>query len=218
MLLALARDFGRVGCRLLVDESFLGFCPDAADRSVEGETHKHPNLVVLKSLTKACGCLGLRLGYALSGDTDLVAAIRRRLPVFNVNGVAEWFLRLLPRYRTEFAAACRQVRTETDELYARLATIPWLACWPSAANFVFCRVDHPRLDGVELARRLFLDRRVLVKHCAGKALPGGERYVRIGSRTPAENAALVRALTVIGDDAAEVLSPDPETELAGAGR
>ena len=142
--------------------------------------------------------------------------IRSRLPVFNVNGVAEWFLRLLPRYRTAFAAACRRVRAETDELYATLAAIPWLTCWPTAANFVFCRVDHPRLDGVDLARRLFLDRRVLVKHCAGKALPEGERYVRIGSRTAAENAALVRSLAEIGDDAAGVPSREPEAALAGA--
>jgi histidinol-phosphate/aromatic aminotransferase/cobyric acid decarboxylase-like protein/choline kinase len=213
-LLGLARDLGRVGCRLLVDESFLDFCPGATGQSVEGALAEHPNLVVLKSLTKSCGCLGLRLGYAVSADADLVRAIRGRLPVFNVNGVAEWFLRLLPRYRAAFAAACRRVRAETDALYATLAAIPWLTCWPSAANFVFCRVDHPRLDGGALARRLFLDHRVLVKHCAGKALPEGERYVRIGSRIAPENAALVRSLTEIGN--AAVPNRASAAALAGA--
>ena len=165
-----------------MDESFIDFCPDTTGQSVEGVLEDYPNLVVLKSLTKSCGCLGLRLGYALSADIGLVREIRSRLPVFNVNGVAEWFLRLLPRHRTAFAAACRRVRAETDELYAKLAAITWLTCWRPAANFVFCRVDHPRLDGVALARRLYLDHKVLVKHCAGKALPEGERYLRIGSQ------------------------------------
>jgi histidinol-phosphate/aromatic aminotransferase/cobyric acid decarboxylase-like protein/NDP-sugar pyrophosphorylase family protein len=200
VVLGLARDLERVGCRLVVDESFIDFCPGAAALSVEEVLAEHPNLVLLKSLTKSCGCLGLRLGYALSADPELVASIRGRLPVFNVNGVAEGFLRLLPRYRPEFAAACSRVRAETDELYATLGRIPWLTCWRPAGNFVFCRVDHPQLDGVGVARRLFLDRRVLVKHCAGKALPDGGRYLRIGSRTAAENAALVRSLAAVGAD------------------
>jgi histidinol-phosphate/aromatic aminotransferase/cobyric acid decarboxylase-like protein len=197
VLLDLARRLESMHCRLLVDESFIDFCPDASARTVERDLHEFPNLIVLKSLTKSCGCLGLRLGYLLSADVELVRVFRARLPVFNVNGVAEWFLRLLPRYRKDFMTACHKMRADTEDFFTQLAAIPWLTCWYPEANFTFCRVDHD-LDAVEIARRLFIDRRILVKHCAGKALPDGERYLRLGSRTRAENSALVNYLVELG--------------------
>jgi histidinol-phosphate/aromatic aminotransferase/cobyric acid decarboxylase-like protein/choline kinase len=216
VLLELAGRLNRVGCRLVVDESFVDFCAESSGQSLEDALGECPNLVVLKSLTKACGCLGLRLGYALSADPALVSRIRERLPVFNVNGVAEWFLRLLPRYRGALAASCARVRAETGELHAGLRRIAWLTCWPTQANFVFCRVDHSRLDGVELARRLFLDRGILIKHCAGKSLGDGARYVRLGSRTAAENAALVRALAEIGTRSTGTTCPVATAAVAAA--
>ena len=56
------------------------------------------------------------------------------------------------------------------------------------------------MDACELTRRLFMDRGILIKHCAGKSMPNGEQYVRIASRTQHENRVLVRSLRVLGED------------------
>jgi histidinol-phosphate/aromatic aminotransferase/cobyric acid decarboxylase-like protein/choline kinase len=199
-LVDLLRQLEALGCLLVVDESFLDFCADARAGTLQDEAPHFPNLLILKSLTKGFGCLGLRLGYGLSADLDLVKALRKHLPVFNVNGLAEAFLRMLPRFRKDFEASCARVRAETDQLYEGLHRIPWLRCVPPDANFVFCRVDHPHLDGVELTRRLFLQHRVLIKHCAGKSLENGDRFVRVASRSAPENAALVQHLRAVGEE------------------
>ena len=50
------------------------------------------------------------------------------------------------------------------------------------------------MSGPELTRRLFIKDNILVKHCASKTMPEADRYVRIASRTEAENQVLIEAL------------------------
>ena len=49
-------------------------------------------------------------------------------------------------------------------------------------------------SGPEVAKRLFVEFEIFVKHCAGKHMPEAERYLRIASRTEPDNKALVDAL------------------------
>ena len=62
------------------------------------------------------------------------------------------------------------------------------------ANFVLCRLPEDAMSGPELTRKLFIENNILVKHCAGKTMPEADRYVRIASRTEAENQTMVEAL------------------------
>lgn len=183
------------GRRLLVDESFVEF---SNQRSLVEVLDRHPNLVILKSLSKVFGIAGLRLGYLLSSDLELIRSVRRATPIWNINGFAEAFLRSLPRYRREFEESCRRVRSDRDLLYQELLEIPGLAPLAPQANFIFCRTQAP---AAELAERLFVHENVLVKDCSNKTLPGAEHYLRIASRTQAENTRLAGVLrrTLKGD-------------------
>ena len=62
------------------------------------------------------------------------------------------------------------------------------------ANFVFCRLPDRAASGPDVTRRLFVEHNMYIKHCQGKTLPHSDRYVRIASRTEAENRRLVEAL------------------------
>ncbi len=49
-------------------------------------------------------------------------------------------------------------------------------------------------NGPELARRMYVEHNILIKDCAAKSMPHADRYLRIASRTPAENQHLVAVL------------------------
>lgn len=192
-LLALAERLARRGMLLLVDESFVDFCADPGSQSVRSAIDAHPNLVVVKSLSMSCGIPGLRLAYLLTGNLDLAADLRARLPIWNVNGVAETFLRLLPRYRAMLEESCRRVRGDCDALASLLREIPGVEVQPPSASFCFVRLPETA-DGPDVARRLFVEHDLLVKDCSGKSMPEARRYLRVKSRTPAENRRLASAL------------------------
>ncbi len=196
-ILRLARLLESHNCRLVVDESFIEFSRTGGGGSTEGDVAAYPNLVVIKSMSKVFGIAGLRIGYLLSADRAFVTRVRRSLPIWNVNGLAEEFLRVVGRYRAEFAKSCELTRTICRDLYTDLSALPGLDCVESDANFVLGRMTDPTATGPELARRLYVEHNILIKDCSGKSMPDANRYLRIASRTPAENRVLVEALAAL---------------------
>ena len=196
-VLRLARLLEDQDCRLIVDESFIEFSRAGTAGSVEEMVEAFPKLVVIKSMSKVFGIAGLRLGYLLSADREFVKAVRGRLPIWNVNGLAEEFLRTVGRYRSEFSESCNLTRATCHQLYSDLLALSGVEPIESDANFVLCRLVDPSVTGPEFARRLYVEHNILVKDCAAKSMPEADRYLRIASRTPAENRLLVEALATL---------------------
>jgi len=207
-LCRLAEKLGEHNCTLLVDESFVDFSQEYEQASLSNELDTYPNLVILKSMSKAFGIGGLRLGYLLTADKELAESVRSNVPIWNINGLAEAFLRVAPRYRREFAKSCVKVRIDRDDLYQRLNTVPGMIVYEPDANFVFCRLPDAAPSGPEVARALFVENNILIKHCAGKSMPDADRYLRIASRTVAENCTLAEALRAVIDSPPQATDAD----------
>jgi histidinol-phosphate/aromatic aminotransferase/cobyric acid decarboxylase-like protein len=196
-LLSLVEQLARKDILLIIDESFIDFTRDPQMATMVPEIDRYRNLVIVKSLGKCCGAGGLRLGYLLTANSQFAAAVREEISIWNINSFAEMFLRMAPRYWPQFVSSCRRVRMSCDELYRRLDAIPGLMVYRPDANFVLCRLPDNAMSGPEFSRRLFTDYNILIKHCAGKTMPQADRYVRIASRTEAENELLVKAVADI---------------------
>ncbi|MEO1165108.1 MAG: histidinol-phosphate transaminase [Chloroflexota bacterium] len=72
----------------VIDEAYVNFASDLGlYKSINFDWQQSPNLLMLRSLTKDFAIAGLRLGYAV-GHTDVIEAIRRVRPAWNVNAMA----------------------------------------------------------------------------------------------------------------------------------
>ena len=195
---------------VLVDESFLDFSSQGLSPSVMDAIFEFPNLVILKSLSKAYGIPGLRLGYAVSGKEEVVAELRSAIPIWSINSLAQAFLEELAAYQSEFTQSCAQVRLATDALFAGLQTVPYLHPFTSEGNYVLSRVIGGS-TGSELTARIFEECNILINDCGGKKGLTGQ-YVRMASRTKKENAELVEALLSLSANMpAEEAHPDGST-------
>lgn len=198
-LIDLAQKLANHDCMLIVDESFMDFAPNPDQTTLEHEINRYPNMAILKSMSKAYGICGLRIGYMLTANLAFAKAIRKGIPIWNINGFSEEFLRILPDYRQEFAESCKQVRFDRDNLYKNLCAIQGMTVYKPDANFVFCRLPDYAESGPEVTRRLFIEHNMYIKHLRDKTLPDSDRYIRIASRTETENCKLVEALADIID-------------------
>lgn len=82
---------------VVVDESFIDFVDAERDPSVAMDAAIRPNVVVLKSLGKNFGLHGIRFGY-LVANPGLAGAMRRALPKWNLNSLAETVVFMLAEH------------------------------------------------------------------------------------------------------------------------
>ncbi|MFK0692891.1 aminotransferase class I/II-fold pyridoxal phosphate-dependent enzyme [Mesorhizobium sp. IMUNJ 23033] len=190
----LTEALGSCGRRLIVDESFIDFPAEGRLNSVEKLVLSHDNLIVVKSLGKVFGLGGIRLGYLMSGNTDLVTAVRRKLPLWNINGIAEYILFLLPEFAEELEDSLRALREDREHFIQELRTVPGLDVVPSQTNFILCRLPENSVSAAELKHHLILFESVLVRECGYQAMSDADRYIRLTVRSRAENEELARVL------------------------
>ncbi|WP_329618628.1 histidinol-phosphate transaminase [Streptomyces sp. S465] len=75
-------------CLVALDEAYYEYARGPADSSGLPLGETHPNLVVLRTFSKAYGLAGLRVGY-LVGDPRVVEQLRKACLVYAVNGAAQ---------------------------------------------------------------------------------------------------------------------------------
>ena len=194
-LLWLAKKLETDDCMLIIDESFIDFAETPESISMEKELDKFPNVSIFKSMSKAYGICGLRIGYMLTSNFSFAEIVRKGLHIWNINGFAEAFLRLLPAYKKEFIESCKKVQTDRDNLYKKLCGIAGMTVYKPDANFIFCRLPDTVQSAPEITKKLFVEHNMYIKTCVGKTQPESDRYVRIASRTETENRKLLDALT-----------------------
>jgi threonine-phosphate decarboxylase len=193
-LVRLAKRLEPNDCTLIIDESFLDFSENPEQFSIEPEINDLPNVAIFKSMSKAYGICGLRIGYMLTANSDFSKAVRNGVHIWNINGFAEEFLRLLPDYKREFIDSCKKVRTDRDSLYNKMCGIAGMTVVKPDANFIFCRLPDGTPSATEITRELFLRHNIYIKDCTNKTLPDSDRYLRIASRTEVENSTFIEAL------------------------
>jgi histidinol-phosphate/aromatic aminotransferase/cobyric acid decarboxylase-like protein len=198
-LIRLAKKLETHDCMLIIDESFLDFAENPEQISLEPEIENYPNVAIFKSMSKAYGICGLRIGYMLTANSKFAEAVRKGVHIWNVNGFAEEFLRLLPDYKPQFIESCKQVRADRDSLYKKLCGIEGMTVFKPDANFIFCRLPDYVQSAPEITQKIFTEYNMYIKDCVGKTQPDSDRYLRIASRTEVENCKLVAALIDVMD-------------------
>jgi threonine-phosphate decarboxylase len=176
---------------VIVDESFIDFSGDPVP-SLLGVAHEFSNLLVIRSMSKHCGVPGLRLGYCYSDNLYVLNRLRRFIPTWNLNTLAQYFLSLLPSSDAEYHVARKRLMGDVAWLYESLRSIPGIAAYPTGANFVLFKLKD-RWTAAELQAKLLDEHRMYVRDCSNK-LGMDSYHVRVASQGREKDARLVEAL------------------------
>lgn len=166
---------------LVVDEAYVEFA--GAGASAAGLVGELDRLVVVRTLSKALGMAGLRLGYAVTSPAIVDALRVVRLP-YHLSGTTQAAAEVAVRHAATLLAPVAEVVAERQRLSAWLAE-QGVPVAPSEANFVFV---GPLPDAHQVFTDL-LAAGVLVRETS---VPG---CLRVSVGTPEENEAFRAALT-----------------------
>jgi histidinol-phosphate/aromatic aminotransferase/cobyric acid decarboxylase-like protein len=180
---------------VVIDESFIEFTSVRREGIPTLREHlaQFPNLVIVRSLGKDFGVCGLRLGLVATANLPLLGEIRRFLPIWNINPLAERFFRLCLRHRAEYEKARVQCVEETQSLAKSLAALPQLKVFETWSNFILFKILDERFNSIQLRDHLLSNLGLYVRDCSRK-LGLGDKFIRVGTNLPAENARLVEGI------------------------
>lgn len=188
LLLALLEKARQQETLVFLDECFLDFVEQEPDYTLKGYQKDYPNLVILKSFTKMYAIPGLRLGYVLSGNRELLERMRLAGQPWSVGSLAQE-AGLAALADPDFPARTRFfVARERAFLKEGLEA---LGCrvFDGAANYLCFQA--PRGD-TGLYERM-LARGVILRRCANyRGLDAS--YYRAAVREHAENERLLTVL------------------------
>ncbi len=167
---------------VVLDEAYHAF----AQKSFMPRLAEHPNLVVMRTLSKI-GMAGLRLGYA-AGSPAWIGEFDKVRPPYNVNVLTQLVAERLLAHADVLAEQAAAILGERGRLKAGLARLSGVTAFASDANFLLARVPD--------AGRVFAGmkaRGVLVKNLHGSH-PLLAQCLRITVGTAEENTQCLAAL------------------------
>jgi len=195
---------------IIADEAYLEF---SATPSLCAEAASRPNLVVLKTLSKAFGLAGARVGCAI-GSPELIAMAARALPPYPMPtpSIEAAMAALSPSRRSVQAERVARIKAERSRVAERLSASPIVRrVREGGGNFLFLEVEEPE----QLAAKLrALGIRVRWRP---NAAPGGLRLT-IGTETENDAALAAFDVAVAGRAIrrAEIARDTKETRIAVA--
>jgi threonine-phosphate decarboxylase len=197
----------------VVDEAYLPFLPDEADRTLVPDVVDRDNLVVMRSMTKFYAMPGLRVGYMIA-DPEIISRVRHFQEPWTVAAPAEDAAMAVLEDEDYRQKAVDSIVRESKRVLDALWEIPGVRpVWPGAErpgdcaglpNFLLISVTDPRWTSAR-AHEALARSGVIVRECTnykgleiGSVLTGADGqavptqgHLRFAIRSRAENDTLL---------------------------
>ena len=172
---------------VVVDEAYQEYQPDADAGSALRLLHRHHNLLVTRTFSKAYALAGLRVGYAI-GTVDTIAVLERLRESFNVGNVALAAATAALADQAHLQDGLAHNAGERERIARVLTALGWQV-WPSRTNFLL--VGFGTAERCAQIERGLCEQAVIVRPMIGYGLP---HTLRISIGQVAENDRLLTAM------------------------
>jgi len=150
---------------VMVDETYVEFAENYQEITAIPLTEYYNNIVILRGISKFFAAPGLRLGYAVTGNLDLLKAINTRKNPWTINSLAEVAGSLMFT-DSEYIAQTRElISRERKRIVEELKNLSSVKVYEPTANFVLLKIlkdDVTSEDIFEYA----IQQRMMIRDCS----------------------------------------------------
>jgi len=170
---------------VVVDEAYTEF----SGETLVDRFNDYPNLLIMRTFSKAFGMAALRLGY-VAGNQELITNLNKVRQPFNVNSFSQQAGITALKYAASYRDQIEIIKKEMQILYNELNKVSGLLVLPTRANFILFKPKDADRWAAELSAKGFTVRKL-------GELPGLGKCLRMSSGTPEENEAFLKAVKEI---------------------
>lgn len=177
---------------VMVDETYVEFTSNEPEITSVPLTADYNNLIVLRGTSKFFAAPGLRLGYAVTGNEDLLKEINQKKNPWMISSLAEEAGKIMFSDTDYIKATKGLIFTERKRLFDIFKNSTAFKPYYPNANFMLLQV----LDGSEDSHSLFekcIRQKLMIRDCSTFPFLS-DRYIRICFMKPSDNDALLKVL------------------------
>lgn len=180
--------------KIIIDESFIDFADEDIRYSLLSDNilDKYKNLYVIKSIGKSYGIGGLRLGVLCSSDYESLKIMKEKMPVWNINSIAEYFLQIFPIYKKDYENSCNKISEERKFMIEALNKNDKIKVYNSQANYLMCELKE--LNSSDLTLYLLKNNNIFIKDLKNKKGFENKEMIRIAIKSHDDNIEIINAI------------------------
>ena len=179
------------GIFVMVDETYVEFAPEEKDVTSIPLTNYYTNLIILRGTSKFFAAPGLRLGYAVTGNQDLIKAINTRKNPWTINSLAEIAGRLMFPDEEYIRHTRELICGERERLFNELSTWDSVTVYEASANFILMKIRKPGITSQDLFDHC-IRKGLMIRDCSTFPFLD-DHFVRFCVMLPEQNERLLEA-------------------------
>ena len=164
---------------VVVDEAYMEFSEAESSISLIND---YSNLYVTRTLSKAYGLAGARVGFLVSNEENMKPLKKNFVP-YALNMLSMKTAVVVMRHHSYFLECIEKTKSERERVYSALKELKCLQVYPSQGNFVYGKSLHK-----EQILKALNDQNIVIRDYAGKD------SFRITIGTEEENDAVIAVL------------------------
>lgn len=180
------------GIFVMVDETYVEFTEDIHNISSIPLTKHYNNIVILRGISKFFAAPGLRLGYAVCGNTDLIKEMNQRKNPWTINSLAAIAGEIMFTDEEYIAKTRHLISTERDRVYRLLMDCPDIKVYKPTANFVLVQILKDDINSMDIFEAS-VKKGYLIRDCSTFPFLS-DRFFRFCFMTAKQNDSLLSIL------------------------
>lgn len=173
---------------VMVDETYVEFADNVGDTTSIPLTNYYNNIIILRGTAKFFAAPGLRLGYAVTGNHDLIKAINTRKNPWTINSLAVIAGELMFTDQEYIEKTRKLVLTERKRIFEKFAESSMFKVYPPNANFLLAKLLKNDLTSQDLFDRA-IRRGMMIRDCSTFPFLD-QKYIRFCFMLPEDNDRL----------------------------
>lgn len=176
----------------LVDETYVEFVDDINEITSVSLAKYYNNLIVLRGISKFFAAPGLRLGYGICGNQDLVDEINTKKNPWSINSLAAFAGETMFTDTQYINDSKSLIKNERDRIVKILGSAKHLKLFEPTANFMLLELRAHKLTSTEVFERA-IKKGFLIRDCSSFPFLG-DKFIRFCFMDPESNNRLVEFL------------------------
>ncbi|MBO5302577.1 MAG: aminotransferase class I/II-fold pyridoxal phosphate-dependent enzyme [Lachnospiraceae bacterium] len=177
---------------VMVDETYVEFAENMDEITSVPLTHYYNNIIILRGTSKFFAAPGLRLGYAVTGNHDLIKLINTRKNPWTINSLAVIAGQLMFTDEDYIQKTRNLISAERTRVYEKMQESNDFKVYPASGNFLLAKILRDDVTSYDLFERAIMQG-LMIRDCSTFPFLD-QRYIRFCFMMPEDNTRLLECL------------------------